>query len=62
MDLLVRDCNSYPITNVIQKRRKKRFFVGLLLLSTLLINHCSQNNYHHRFTKLIDNFQIKDTL
>ena len=60
MDFLIRDCILCPITNVLQKRRKKNDFLGgllvLLLLSTLEINHCSQNNSHHRFTKLIDNF------
>ena len=65
MDFLIRDCILCPITNVLQKRRKKMIFLGLLvllLLSTLEINHCSQNNSHHRFTKLIDNFRIRDTL
>ena len=65
MDFLIRDCILCPITNVLQKRRKKKNFIGLLvllLLSTLEINHCSQNNSHHRFTKLIDNFRIRDTL
>ena len=66
MAFLIRDCILCPITNVLQKRRKKKdFFFGLLLLlllSTLEINHCSQNNSHHRFTKLIDNFRIRDTL
>ena len=66
MDFLIRDCILCPITNVIQKKtKKKRFFFSLsvlLLLSTLEINHCSQNNSPHRFTKLIDNFRIRDTL
>ena len=62
MDFLVRDCNLYPITNVLQKKTKKMIFVGLLLLSTFWINHYSQNNSHHRFTKLINNFQLRDTL
>ena len=65
MDFLIRDCILCPITNVLQKRRKKMIVFGLLvllLLSTLEINHCSQNNSHHRFTKLIDKFRIRDTL
>ena len=65
MDFLIRECILCPITNVLQKRRKKVNFFGLLvslLLPTLEINHCSQNNSHHRFTKLIDNFRIRDTL
>ena len=66
MDFLIRDCILCPITNVLQKRREKNDFLGgllvLLLLSTLEINHCSQNNSHHQFTKLIDNFRIRDTL
>ena len=66
MDFSIRDCILCPITNVLQKKRKKinifLVYLFLLLLSTLEINHCSQNNSHHRFTKLIDNFQIRDTL
>ena len=65
LDFLYRDCILCPITNVLQKRRKKNDFFGLLvllLLSTLGINHFSQNNIHHRFMKLIDNFRIRDTL
>ena len=43
-----------PITTVLQKDEKNDFllvYYFLLLLSTLEINHCSQNNPHHRFTK-----------
>ena len=43
-------------------KKKMNFFfclLILLLLSTLEINHCSQNDSHHRFTKLIDNFRIR---
>ena len=48
-----------------KKDEKNVAFFGLLLLlllSTLEINHCSQNNAHHLFTKLIDNFRIRITL
>ena len=59
MDYLIRDCILCPITNVYKK--DEIFFFGLLvllLLSTLEINHCSQNNSHHRFTKLIEGYSV----
>ena len=62
MDYLIRDCILCPITNVYKKDEKKKdFFFGLLvllLLSSLEINHCSQNNSHHRFTKLIEGYSV----
>ena len=55
MDFLIRDCILCPITNVLQKKTNKMIFFGLsllLLLSTLEINHCGQNNSHHRFYEI----------
>ena len=62
MDFLVRDCNLYPITNVLQKKTKKMNFCWFITLIHLWINRYSQTYPHNRFTKLIDNFRIRDTL